>query len=225
MKFSIIHHPSSIIRAPRSRERGNVFLFILIGVILFAALSFTTMRGFRGETTNRMSEREAALAASDILTYAQRLQRGVDRLRRRGTSESDIDFTNPGPDENSVFNTQGGAVSFQDPPTGASTGTWIFTGSTCVVGVGTGAAGCDSDTNTRNEELLVVLPDIDEAVCTAINSRLDIDPTPADAGTGHSTTAFAGFADGTELNLVDSPPTACYTDGSDFHFYSVLLER
>ena len=76
----------------RSGEAGNVFVLILLGIVLFVALSLSISRGMRSDTTNNLSKQEAALAASDILAYAQKVERAVNRLRRNGVSESDIDF-------------------------------------------------------------------------------------------------------------------------------------
>ena len=68
----------------RISERGNVFIFILLGLVLFAALSFTVARGFRSDTTSQMTDRQAELLATEIITYGQQMERTVNRLRRNG---------------------------------------------------------------------------------------------------------------------------------------------
>lgn len=218
-------------------ESGNVFLIILVAVVLFAALAFTISRGFRSSTTTTMSDREIALAATDIITYAQQVSRGVDRLRRKGVSENDISFdqsdvsgythSSPQPDSNKVFNPSGAGVTWKSPQAGANDGSsWVFTGATCIGDMGTGATGCDSDTDS-NEELIAVLPNVIDDLCTEINDRLSISSIPADTGGGASSTKFTGsFADGTEIILAGGPYNeACFSRGGNNYFYSVLLVR
>ncbi len=219
----------------RYSEHGNVFLFVLMGVALFAALAITVSRGMRSQTTTTMSERDATLAAADIISYAQRVERGVARVRRKNASENDISFengivagyTNAGCTNNRclIFHTSGGSINWQAPPEGANDGSaWIFTGSTCIADIGTGPTGCDGDT-TSNEELIIVLPNLNQTVCETINKKLGLSATLSDTGGGASSTKFTGtFADGTEIIIGSPEKTACFSN-SGFHFYYVLLER
>ena len=221
---------------PRNSERGNAFLFILLGIALFAALAFTISRGMRSTTTSTMSSRDAELAATDILSYAQRLERGLSALRRKNISENDIDLDNaivtgyahtpPQPDANKLFNPSGGQVSWQSPPPGVNDGSpWHFTGETCIPDIGTGGTTCHSD-GGQSEELIVVLPNMNATVCERIDAKLGIGAIPTDTGGGYSTAKFTGdFSDGTKIVLPSAYNTACYTDGTDYFFYSVLLAR
>ena len=166
-------------KSMRVSERGNVFLFILLGVALFAALAITMSRSMRSETTTSMAAREAELAAVDILDYVQRIERTINRLRRKSVSENDLSFANSivagythaQPDTNKIFHGSGGNLTWQSPSPGVNDGSeWVFTGATCLADVGTGATGCDSDT-VSNEELIVVLPNVSTSVCEKINDK------------------------------------------------------
>ncbi len=111
-------------------ESGNVFLFILIGIVLFAALSFTISRGFHTESTSTLTERELALAAADVLSFAQKVERGYNRLLQKGCSESQISssgshpkgtFNNANaPADNSchLFDPNGAGLEYEYPPDG-----------------------------------------------------------------------------------------------------------
>ena len=217
----------------RKNESGNVFLIIILGVALFGALAFVVARGMRSETATGISRRQAELAATDTLDYAQRLERAVAKIRTRGTSENDIDFTNAvetgyphtpvQPDKNQIFSKAGGGASWKTPHPKANDGSpWLFTGETCVVDVGSGSAGCSSN-GTNDEELLAVLPNMNAIVCEEINKRLNIAVMPS--GGGYSNTKFTGtYGD------ANSPPTvglnaACFTTGGNYYFYYVLLAR
>lgn len=237
---SVISHPSSLIHHPssaRSHERGNIFVFILIGIVLFAALSMTISRGMQTQTSSNMSAREVELAAVDIISYSQKIERAVNRMRRSGVSENNISFSNsvvtgythgsPQADTNKIFNKSGGGLQWQSPANGVNDGSeWIITGSTCIADVGTGATGCDSDSSS-NEELLLVLPNVKESVCEKIDEKLGISSIPADSGGGPAGTKFVGtFADDTEIIPAGSSyTTACISYGGNYYFYTVLIER
>lgn len=76
----------------RRGEAGNIFLFILLGIVLFAAISFVMSRGFRSEGTSKVSARQAELIASEIIAHGQAIKRTVERLQRKGCSENEISF-------------------------------------------------------------------------------------------------------------------------------------
>ena len=57
----------------RKTEAGNVFLFILLGIVLFATLSYIMSRGFRTTGTDQISDRRAELAATEIMNFSQQL--------------------------------------------------------------------------------------------------------------------------------------------------------
>ena len=76
----------------RLSEAGSVFFYILLGVILFASLSYVVTRSMRGKSVDSMTERQAELAATDLLNYAQNIAYAVDKVRRKGCSENDISF-------------------------------------------------------------------------------------------------------------------------------------
>lgn len=223
-----------------SPQRGNAFFLVLLGVILFAALAFTVSRGLRSDTTGKMTGQRAALAASDVLNYAQKMERGVNRIRRRNVSENDISFANDivsgfehssaQPVRHRLFHPQGGNLSWQSPSADVNDGSeWHFTGATCIIDIGSAASGCESNSSNRDEALIAVLPNLAESVCSEINNRLGITGIPANSGTGYSTTLFTGaFADGTVIDNMDSFPQGCFNGGASqtgYHFYKVLLAR
>lgn len=217
-------------------ESGNVFIFILLGIGLFTALMFTVSKSMQTQTATQMNARDAKLAATEILDYAQRLERAVARISRKGVSENEISFQNaadagytPGnvqPETHHVFNTQGGSINWVIPPEGVNDGTnWLITGETCVKDVGTGGTNCASD-NLSNEELLLILPNLDSNVCTELNKMLDIDTIPAETGTGYSSNKFTGtFEDDTKIDVGSPYKTACYSKSNSYYFYHTLIAR
>ncbi|GJL85439.1 MAG: hypothetical protein DHS20C02_12140 [Micavibrio sp.] len=211
----------------------------MLGVALFATLAYVVARSMRSDTASALTKRQIELAATDIIDYAQRLEHGVARIRRKSISESDIsfeynaDYINTACDTGAdpefpgclIFDPVGGGLSYLSPSDDVTTAEWHFTGETCIIGIGTGVAGCDSDADISNEELLTVLPNIAQSVCEEINDRLGIGATPASVG-GHAAGKFTGaFADGTVLDGLDGVNAACFSNGGNFHFYQVLIAR
>lgn len=222
-------------------ERGNAFFFILLGVAMFAALAYTVASGMRGGSTTQLSGQRASLAASDILGQAQKIDRGVNRLRTRSVSENDISFANtkdpqfehssPQPTRHRVFHKEGGNVSYISPPPGANNGSeWFFTGATCMVGIGNGDTANCSTSGSRDEELLMVLPNMNAAVCQEINKRLGINGIPEDEGNGFARRAYKGeFEDSTYILALGEKTAGCFLEGrtgqGGLHFVQVLLAR
>lgn len=228
----------------RAAESGNVFLIIMIGIGLFVALMFTFSRGMQ-QGTDGLSGREAELAASDIVSYGQQLQRGVERLVARGISETDISFANPvdtnysnalcGNNNCLVFHPEGGAVSWKTPPSGvnyASTGYFIGPNR-----VGS-ADGTTINIGTEARDLVLLLP-VNDNVCAAINgltSKLDV---WSNGGTANTSLRFTGdYAAGGSSAISYSstshqPASGCFCEGPlpctyparQLYYFNVLHSR
>jgi hypothetical protein len=226
---------------PNQDERGNAFIIVLVGVVMFIALSFTVSKGMRSDNTNKLSAREIELAASDILNYATQMERAINRMRRIGVSESEIDFansvnllyTNPNCATNDcrVFDSQGGNMRWKAPPNGANDGSdWLYNARNTVEGVGEDCTG-----STRCTELVMFLNNMDQDVCREINNKLGISPvtppidgnTAADVSTIHvgiflDTQSISGDSGG----IIDGKNSLCFqTLAQTYHFYHVLIAR
>ena len=74
-----------------SHQSGNVFIIILIGVLLFAALLYTFSRSLQTSGGN-ISSQQAEIAGQEILNYSRMLEEAVNRVRQNGCSENEISF-------------------------------------------------------------------------------------------------------------------------------------
>jgi len=225
-----------------SFQTGNAMLFVLVGIILFAALTFTFTRSSRSPSS--VSSEDARIYAHQILSYAEKingavqtimLQNGCNgtRVSFENTSVAGYDHATAVPQKCRVFNTTiGGGMNFESPPSGALTaaGDYLFTGTVCVNGVGTGSyAACASD-GLKNEELLLILPWVNADVCKAINSILNNSGSiPEEAAGGYDSTKFTGtYAD--DFALDTDARAVCFqstggSPGSGYHFYYTLLAQ
>lgn len=217
-------------------QAGNAVIFVLLGVILFGALIYTFTRSGQKGISN-LNKQEAKIAAQDVMSYAQAIERAVNRVRKNGCSENLINFddaaltayTNgdaPGDNSCDIFNASGGNITYSAPPTKAGTATeWIFTGATEIEGAGEEGTG----------DLVIMLRGIDVAVCNEINQNLGITTTdnapPGDATTPPYTKFVGTFANNAAINDtdadIDKKTAGCVelTGASEYVFFSTLLER
>lgn len=233
MLFSRRCHPRN-----NKDESGNAFFIVLLGVVLFAALMFTFSRSARQGGEN-IDDKRAEILATDIIAYAQKIERRVNNLRRRSVSENDISFendfvltyTNPNcsVDRCKIFKGSG-SINWQSPPEGANDGSdWVFTGSNYIDGLG--SAG-----NAADAELLVMLPNVLRSVCAQINEYLDINGIPQNTGNTNDTVFTGSFTASPALikedvgTALEGQSSGCFEGAGTppagtYHFYHVLIQR
>jgi len=160
----------------RNTQRGGVLILVLIGVAIFAALSYAVSQGLRlGEgTTENASRDKAMLDATSVLDFAHATQSAVQEMKVEKGDPSSFDFVIPGdepaystaPHTLKVFHPQGGGVTYipvweqLDDPAQATTTEWNFI-SNSVENIG-----------STNPELLITLVAIPEKICSEINRSL-----------------------------------------------------
>ncbi|PCJ99155.1 MAG: hypothetical protein COA45_06860 [Zetaproteobacteria bacterium] len=229
--------------SPKTSEKGSALFYILLAVVLFGALSFTVARGMRGSQTSTLSSRKAALAASGILDYAQKIQRAIDQVRRKGCSENNISMETPdglninptAPINKSchIFSPLGGNVTWSIPQDGVGDNSfWRASSHSNVQNIGTAKA-----------DLLLYLPSIDKTVCEKINKSANIirDTIPLENGFSFQPDWSGSFNDGgphviscdgvAPMGACTNKPFACIDSdvANIYHdkyiFYYVLIER
>ncbi|MCB9973724.1 MAG: hypothetical protein H6854_04095 [Rhodospirillales bacterium] len=229
-------------------DSGVAIFYILLAVALFAALGFAFSNGMQDGAQN-MTDEEGKVFAQDLISYASRLDRGVQRVLARGScSENDLSFylsTNTAlaayqhtpevADACKVFHSDGGSITWLAPVTDVNDGTdWVFTGANRIAEV-------ENDTAGAGNDLVAFLPNIDRAVCIKVNELLDIPNTgnrPPIENDDVLYTVFTGsFPSATYLQTasgeLDGKLTGCFEankiDGagasSTYHFFHVLIAR
>jgi hypothetical protein len=250
----------------KARQQGNVLFMILVAIALLAALTFSATRTAR--VGGDMSAETARLHATEILGFAAEVEDAVARLMFGGCLETEISFENtvvagyanasaPPGFKCHVFKTPGGGIQFKTfedavfdaAANAASTedgkvhhGNWMFSGKICVANAGSGGFGCEGN-GSDDEDLVMALLFLNEAVCEQINIVLGLSGIGADQGdsilgndakfTGAyaETSGNAGIGDNASPTLI--PPTeGCYeatagggSPGAGYVFYKVLLAR
>ena len=176
-------------------EQGSVLFYILIAVVLFAALSYAVASMMRGGGGN-VSEEKASIYAAEILNYSKSLKDAIQYVRiSNDCDETEISFDNAAltgyahtpatRDECKVFHPDGGTMSYGRVPVewldesesaGANYGEWFFSGENAVAGVGTSIPSTGTCTSgTTCIDLIAFVPYLNQTICSAINKRLDLD--------------------------------------------------
>lgn len=176
------------LKAMAKNERGNVLFIVLIGIVMFGALSFAV----RGSNTSRLKvdkEQEVLLIAG-VMQYAQNIQAAVTNLRLTGCSDTQISFDStetgttydnpfaPASGKCNVFASLGGPIQYKTPDTrlldSAQSaqplyGTYFVTGQTGMTGLGV-SNPCGA-TLSAGRELVLYVPYVKREVCEAIAKK------------------------------------------------------
>lgn len=241
--------------AASASERGNVLVYILLAIVLIAALSYAVSSTSRHTNTQTVSDGQASTFATEILTYANAAASAAAKLKLRGCTDAQFSFENgtvagytnagaPADESCHVFAPPGGTITWTTPPSGMNDGTaWFYTGAAVVHN----DAGVFSTNVAGNADLIMMLFGLPQSVCTKINTRLGITGIPVDDGAYASTTKFTGtYTAAEDINGLPeagqpspctSPSTAsnlcgrlagCFREesgGERYVFFQVLVKR
>jgi len=227
-------------------QNGNVLFLILIAVALFAGLSYVVTQSTRS-SPGGVGKEKTLLQLNQVHNYAVNVKTAVSRILTNGgsfvslsfeDSKFTADYTNPNctRDDCKVFKSTGGGATWAEPPDGFNDGSdYILTGHNQVKGLGVDAPGDPSAA-----ELLLIVPNISESTCLAINTTLnggDVTTIPDDSSgclvdTGAADFYYAGTFTG--ANVVEDTSNLdafksryeycvrCPGAPATYHFYSVI---
>lgn len=229
-------------------------IYIFMAIALFAALSFAVaniMRSGNGDPNREVMQ----LQSTDVIQYADSLKRAVHGMQIRGVEDSRISFESPvlsgyaphascSSDDCRVFRPAGGGASYIPPPTDwldiagesdALYGRWFFPAGVCVQDIGSGAAGCESD-STDNEEIVAILPWVRRDLCIQLNERLGVvnpagsPPNATGAAWPAGNTTFTGTFSEDAIIARPGDMAGCLRGNgtppsNSYFFYRVLLAR
>ncbi|MEM7618766.1 MAG: hypothetical protein AAF244_05250 [Pseudomonadota bacterium] len=163
---------NTIKESPLLCQRGNVLWLIMVAIVLLGAVTMVLTRS--GTTVDQSGDVEQQrIRAGKILRYAKSLESGIQNMRLRGISESEISFENPdtatdyknadcddAADRNFpdclLFDVQGQGLLYTDPYAGVNDGSeWIFTGAN---NVGSTADPIGTTAARTGNDLVMLLP-------------------------------------------------------------------
>lgn len=218
----------------RSTEDGNALVYVLIAIVLFAALGFTLSRNMSGSNTNEVDAARADLYAVELIAYTAQVKSILDQMSFTGTQISNLDFTKPGeagfntaPHIHKVFHPQGGGLTSTNLPpriikeksTNPEAGWYLglFNNVEWTRGTGT--------------DVILTAHQISKAVCRAINDKIthsttipvlsgDLEDYLVDTGTNNEfTTGACADCEGYVALCISNNSADTYS------FYSIILDR
>lgn len=223
----------------REGQAGNAMIYVLIVVVLFAALSFVLSRNTGTSETDIIDEERVKVAASEIIQMSNQVKAGVDQLVFSGTAVADLQFCKNGDicftssTYHQVFHPEGGGIVMpklaahaildqadNDPPPG-----WYL-----------GSFNNVEWTPGAGNDVILAAHQIREDVCRRINEMLFNDPAPKplvgvaiknvlidtdEHGDGNAD------LDTGSCPLCDGLVTACVSNaaGTMWSFYSVIEQQ
>ena len=222
-------------------------MIVLMGIVLFAALSYAVTKSMRGGGDFGNSEK-SSIMASDILTYSNSVANTVKALMAtNGCTDTTISFENPtvsgyanslSPTDKScnVFDTAGGGLTWQLPNLAAldktkSAGTnydnWHVSRNTRVNGAGA------SDTAPGGNDLIMIAPYLTKDVCLSINKSLGYNGIQPSGGGVADTAKFTGVYQATSYAIALPSQSLMFAGCGSFAtgtyvgyvYYRVLIAR
>ena len=175
-------------------QSGSAIIWVLIAVILFAAVTTAVMRGST-TSTSLLTNEQAAVYANQIIAYGNDLSAAVQRIKLRGYGPREIGFGN------NLYKTQNGNILIADDhnpncaidacnvflPSGGGVQPFItpsaatYLDSSMVLGTRPAPGHWQLllvsmiDVGTNLADLVMVNVFISEQTCLAINNALGID--------------------------------------------------
>ena len=208
-----------------------------------------------GSSTEQSGDFERnRIQAGQILRYAKSIETAIQEMKLRDISENDIsfensetatDYTNANCDAAGdrsfpgcmLFDVEGAGLTYRNFASANDGSDWIFTAAN---NVGTTAGPVGSTAARSGNDIIMLLPNVDDTLCIQINRDLGVGTSgtlPVET-TGIDTTEFTGaFATGGPT-ILDGDPTpfelnnetaGCFIDENATpdvtYFYYVVLAR
>ena len=168
---------------PRADESGNVLFFILLGIVLFAALSATVANMMHSGSPDAVVSEKDKTLATELMDAMRLTKQKVQEMKISGGCEdTGVSFENSiytvyahSPDVAAsckLFNSAGGGLNYYEVNPKALDGAfsgkarykhWVFTGGMRVQEIG-----------TSETELMAVVFYVRDSVCSAINKTLGL---------------------------------------------------
>ncbi|MCB1783752.1 MAG: hypothetical protein KDI13_07115 [Alphaproteobacteria bacterium] len=218
-------------------ENGNALVYVLIAIVLFAALGMTFMSQSRNDTTEELDDSRAELLATQMISYAAQGKSTLDQMSFSGTQIGSFNFTKPGesgyntaPHIHKVYHPSGGGLLPSNIPTDAI----AQVSSNPEPGWYMGRFNNVEWTPTTGTDIILTAFQISKTVCEKINEKvLGTTTIPILASSAKSYLVDATLYAGSNVDFNTSACAACegymslcVQDPSGIYaFYNVLLDR
>ncbi len=164
------------------KEAGNAMIYVLIAIVLFAALSLIVARQGDNSESGALDNERSEIAATQIIQTSMQLKQGVDQMLYSGSEPDELDFVTPddepafstAPNVHKVFHPAGGGLILQPVPVQGTNEVSTTPPARWYIGRFINIEW----TSTAQEDVILTAHQLSEPVCRAINQKLLGDPTP-----------------------------------------------
>lgn len=215
-------------------EKGNALIYVLIAIVLFAALNFSLSGQSTSSNTKDLDDAHAELYADQLLAFASQAKTAIDQMIITGSSIDDLDFTlpseagfNTAPHIHKVFHPAGGGLSLANLPDDAKQ----EVSNVPVAGWYLGRFNNVEWTKSTAMDVILTAYQINKKICEAINKKVLGTPT-IPAVTGEMRNYFLERAGNVDFEISDcadcegfsslcvrNSPTTTYS------FYNIVAAR
>lgn len=211
-------------QAIRPDENGNAMVYVLLIIVLFAALSFILGRQTDSSETAALNEEQTEIYAGQLLQNGSQVKQAIDMMLYSGSTVNDpagfgdaLDFTLPGeggfgtaPHRHKVFHPEGGGVSMPR----MSTGITNEVGTNPSAGWYVGSFNNVTWTKSSANDVIMTAHQIKQDICQRLNKRLtgsDAVPEIASANINQILIdgAYSTVGDGNNVDFSSAHCAAC----------------
>lgn len=219
--------PSNI----RQKQNGNALFIILIGIVLFGALSFVVSQMMQGGGGANINDERVNLEAQSLLSYGDTIRRAIQMVMiDNGCAESEISFEKSPYDGSDaayvnvsapsdfschIFHPLGGGVTYL-PPAAVLTSTALTTqqahadfGVYKISGQGRLSTTTGSNTwesGSGDHELWMIVGFVNNNICAAFNENVGVAAPTDDIHIGDHAAFTGSFGTAGAGLLVDAAP-------------------
>lgn len=197
----------------RQKESGNALVYVLIAIVLFAALSFTLGRQSNTDEAGNLSDGKADLYATQIISYSVQAKSVIDQMMFTGTTIDQMDFTlpngagfNTAPHIHKIYHPEGGGLA----PGRLAAEAVTQSTTDPVAGWYLGRFNNVDWTATAGQDVILVAYQISKAVCEKINKHVNGSTTiPVLSDSIKETMIDDTFHTGTNVDLTTGTGNIC----------------
>ncbi len=222
-----------------SSQSGNAFLYVLIAVVLFAALSFVMGRQTSDVSeAGALSAERAQMAATELLAYSASVKSAIEQMTFTGSLPENLTFEKPAdagyataPHINKVYHPEGGGIvdkpiptEIMGPVSGSPAAGWYL-----------GRFNNIEWTKTTKPDILLTAYQISKSVCEKINEKITGATTiPVLGASARSLLIDAASYGGSNADLTAADcaacegfPSLCVKDNAQeiYAYYSIIVDR
>lgn len=214
-------------------EDGNALIYVLIAVVLFAALGFTVARQAQDAGTTELNSAKLEFYASEVIGYSAQAKSVLDQMMFTGSNISDLDFTKPaqagfnaGSLIHRIYHPQGGGLDTMKLDSAITLDVESEPAGWYMVNFGN-----VEWTNSVGTDVILTAYQINQQLCQLLNKKIT-GSTTIPALSSPMKNYFVDTSTNVDLEIANCAACEGYMSlcvsnsaGTSFSFYSVIAER